>query len=122
FLLQLSEVPQFSERVFCILVQSTFTESISSVQRKISLLQRVCTALRWSKGVMQVLGLVLALGNYMNGGNRSRGQADGFTLDVLPKLKDVKSSVSGRGMLITTPTLPYMVCLMTTPKQIRRKK
>lgn len=30
----------------------------------------------------------------MNGGNRSRGQADGFTLDILPKLKDVKSSVS----------------------------
>ncbi|KAK2843803.1 hypothetical protein Q7C36_012018 [Tachysurus vachellii] len=99
FLLQLSEVPHFSERVFCILVQSTFTESISSVQRKISLLQRVCTALRWSKGVMQVLGLVLALGNFMNGGNRSRGQADGFTLDVLPKLKDVKSSDNSRSLL-----------------------
>ncbi|KAG7328651.1 hypothetical protein KOW79_008595 [Hemibagrus wyckioides] len=99
FLLQLSEVPQFSERVFCILVQSTFTESISSVQRKISLLQRVCTALRCSEGVLQVLGLVLALGNFMNGGNRSRGQADGFTLDVLPKLKDVKSSDNSRSLL-----------------------
>lgn len=29
----------------------------------------------------------------MNGGNRTRGQADGFSLDILPKLKDVKSSV-----------------------------
>lgn len=44
--------------------------------------------------VLKVLGLVLAFGNFMNGGNRSRGQADGFTLDILPKLKDVKSSVS----------------------------
>lgn len=44
--------------------------------------------------MLQVLGLVLAFGNFMNGGNRSRGQADGFTLDILPKLKDVKSSVS----------------------------
>lgn len=43
---------------------------------------------------MQVLGLVLAFGNYMNGGNKTRGQADGFGLDILPKLKDVKSSVS----------------------------
>ncbi|KAK3537990.1 hypothetical protein QTP70_026505 [Hemibagrus guttatus] len=99
FLLQLSEVPQFSERVFCILVQSTFTESISCVQRKISLLQSVCTALRCSEGVLQVLGLVLVLGNFMNGGNRSRGQADGFTLDVLPKLKDVKSSDNSRSLL-----------------------
>lgn len=43
---------------------------------------------------MQILGLVLAFGNYMNGGNKTRGQADGFGLDILPKLKDVKSSVS----------------------------
>lgn len=43
---------------------------------------------------MRILGLVLAFGNFMNGGNRSRGQADGFSLDILPKLKDVKTSVS----------------------------
>lgn len=39
------------------------------------------------------MGLVLAFGNYMNGGNRTRGQADGFGLEILPKLKDVKSRV-----------------------------
>lgn len=60
---------------------------------------RVCVVcspqtLQSSEAVLQVLGLVLAFGNFMNGGNRSRGQADGFTLDILPKLKDVKSSVS----------------------------
>lgn len=40
-----------------------------------------------------VVGLVLALGNHMNGGSRVRGQADGFGLEILPKLKDVKSRV-----------------------------
>ena len=35
--------------------------------------------------------MILACGNYMNGGNRQRGQADGFAIDILPKLKDVKS-------------------------------
>lgn len=54
----------------------------------------VYQTLQSGKSVLQVLGLVLAFGNIMNGGNRSRGQADGFTLDILPKLKDVKSSVS----------------------------
>lgn len=43
-----------------------------------------------------VLGLILAFGNFMNGGNRTRGQADGFSLDILPKLKDVKSNVRKR--------------------------
>lgn len=41
-----------------------------------------------------ILGLILAFGNYMNGGNRTRGQADGFGLEILPKLKDVKSRVT----------------------------
>ena len=37
---------------------------------------------------MQVWGLVLAFGNYMNGGNKTQGQADGFELDILLKLKN----------------------------------
>ncbi|KAI7789886.1 putative formin-2 [Triplophysa rosa] len=42
FLHQLSQIPDFSSRVFCILFQSTFTECISSVQRKLLILQRIC--------------------------------------------------------------------------------
>ena len=46
------------------------------------------------KRLRDILGLILAFGNYMNGGNRTRGQADGFGLEILPKLKDVKSRVT----------------------------
>lgn len=48
------------------------------------------------------MGLVLAFGNYMNGGNRTRGQADGFGLEILPKLKDVKSRVTLSVQLYTS--------------------
>ncbi|XP_074752932.1 formin-2 [Athene noctua] len=99
FLYELSLIPNFSERVFCILFQSTFSESICSIRRKLELLQKLCEILKNGSGVMQVLGLVLAFGNYMNGGNRTRGQADGFGLDILPKLKDVKSSDNSRSLL-----------------------
>ncbi|XP_067391952.1 formin-2 isoform X2 [Emydura macquarii macquarii] len=99
FLYELSLIPNFSERVFCILFQSTFSESICSIHRKLELLQKLCETLKSGSGVMQVLGLVLAFGNYMNGGNRTRGQADGFGLDILPKLKDVKSSDNSRSLL-----------------------
>ncbi|XP_046885419.1 formin-2 [Hypomesus transpacificus] len=99
FLFQLSQIPNFSGRVFCILFQSTFSECIVSVQRKVEILQRVCKTLQGSQCVMQVLGLILAFGNFMNGGNRSRGQADGFSLDILPKLKDVKSSDNSQSLL-----------------------
>lgn len=196
FLHQLSLIPNFSGRVFCILFQSSFSECMSSIMKKLDTLQRVCKVsptlqtskykrerksdgdrqepllekqrcihphssssiscygwfaryryIQWTKvldlqscfeiwcecfhrhfawplwktslplrlqlwfiplclflqalqdspTVKQVLGLVLAFGNFMNGGNRTRGQADGFTLDILPKLKDVKSSVSKEG-------------------------
>ncbi|KAH0516805.1 Formin-2, partial [Microtus ochrogaster] len=94
FLYELSLIPNFSERVFCILFQSTFSESICSISRKLELLQKLHQ--KNGPGVMQVLGLVLALGNYVNGGNKTQGQADGSGLDILPKLKDVKSSDAGK--------------------------
>uniref|UniRef100_I3JMN2 Formin 2b n=1 Tax=Oreochromis niloticus TaxID=8128 RepID=I3JMN2_ORENI len=90
FLYQLSLIPNFNSRVFCILFQSSFSECMSSITRKLDTLQRVCKVMK------KILGLILAFGNFMNGGNRTRGQADGFSLDILPKLKDVKSSVSNR--------------------------
>ncbi|XP_045075719.1 formin-2-like, partial [Coregonus clupeaformis] len=99
FLSQLHQIPNFSGRVFCILFQSTFSEWISSILRKLEILQRVCTTLQSGQCVMQVLGLVLAFGNLMNGGNRTRGQADGLTWDILPKLKDVKISDNTRSLL-----------------------
>lgn len=54
----------------------------------------ICQDLLECGPLRDVLGLVLAFGNYMNGGNRTRGQADGFGLEILPKLKDVKSRVT----------------------------
>ena len=36
--------------------------------------------------------MILSFGNYMNGGTQ-RGQADGYDLGILAKLRDVKSMV-----------------------------
>uniref|UniRef100_A0A8B9HD31 Formin 1 n=1 Tax=Astyanax mexicanus TaxID=7994 RepID=A0A8B9HD31_ASTMX len=90
FLYELSQIPEFSLRAHCIILQSTFADTIASIKRKTEIVLRVCQELL-GDSVREVLGLVLALGNYMNGGSRTRGQADGFDLDILPKLKDVKS-------------------------------
>uniref|UniRef100_A0AAZ3S7N8 FH2 domain-containing protein n=1 Tax=Oncorhynchus tshawytscha TaxID=74940 RepID=A0AAZ3S7N8_ONCTS len=62
-------------------------------------LNTVYQTLQSDQCVLQVLVLILAFGNFMNGGNRSRGQADGFTLDILPKLKDIKSSDNCQSIL-----------------------
>lgn len=91
FLHELSEIPHFADRIACFMFQSSFSEGISNIENKLNNLKMTSQKLMTGEGVQQVFGLILALGNYMNGGNRTRGQADGFGLDILPKLKDVKS-------------------------------
>ncbi|KAK7904973.1 hypothetical protein WMY93_017580 [Mugilogobius chulae] len=91
FLYELSQIPDFTSRAHCIIFQSTFLDTISSIRRKVEIVSNVCKELLEGTSLRNVLGLVLAFGNYMNGGNRTRGQADGFGLEILPKLKDVKS-------------------------------
>uniref|UniRef100_A0A8C9TX74 Formin 1 n=1 Tax=Scleropages formosus TaxID=113540 RepID=A0A8C9TX74_SCLFO len=91
FLYELSQIPDFAGRAHCIIFQSVFFDGISSVRRKVDIVSRVCKGLLERTSVKDMMGLVLAFGNYMNGGNRTRGQADGFGLEILPKLKDVKS-------------------------------
>ncbi|KAI4872393.1 hypothetical protein NFI96_029865 [Prochilodus magdalenae] len=103
FLYELSRIPEFPLRAHCIILQSTFADAIASIKRKTEIVLHVCKQLQERDSVKEVLGLVLALGNYMNGGSRTRGQADGFSLDILPKLKDVKSRDN------RTSLLDYMV-------------
>ncbi|XP_048048055.1 formin isoform X3 [Megalobrama amblycephala] len=91
FLYELSQIPDFAGRAHCIIFRTVFTDSISSVHRKVETISTVCKVFLENESVKDVIGLILAFGNYMNGGNRTRGQADGFGLEILPKLKDVKS-------------------------------
>ncbi|XP_034050682.1 formin-1-like isoform X2 [Thalassophryne amazonica] len=91
FLYELSQIPDFSGRAHCIIFQAVFLDTISSIRRKVDIVSNICKDLLECNSLRDIIGLVLAFGNYMNGGNRTRGQADGFGLEILPKLKDVKS-------------------------------
>ncbi|XP_053736212.1 formin-like isoform X2 [Synchiropus splendidus] len=91
FLYELAEIPDFAGRARCIIFRSAFIDGIAAIQRKLHTVSSVCQALSERSSVRELMGLVLAFGNHMNGGSRVRGQADGFGLEILPKLKDVKS-------------------------------
>jgi hypothetical protein len=58
-----------------------------------------------SPKLKKVLEVVLAVGNYLNGGTQ-RGQAYGFKLEVLKKLRDTKSADN------QTTLLHYLVQLI----------
>lgn len=99
FLKRLSGINHFSERIACLMLQSEFQDAISSVSYKLNNVRTTCDFLINSEPLKKVMAIILTLGNYMNGGNMMRGQADGFGLEILGKLKDVKSNVPGVTLL-----------------------
>ena len=99
FLKRLSGIHHFTERIACLMFQTEFQDAISSVSSKLTNLRSLCEYMKSSSSLKKVMALILTLGNYMNGGNRMRGQADGFGLEILAKLKDVKSKVPGVTLL-----------------------
>lgn len=91
FLLNFSEISCAPERIACIIFQNDFEESNALIDNKIKIIKNLCDFLMENSHLNDLFAIILTLGNFMNGGNRYRGQADGFGLDVLNKLKDVKS-------------------------------
>ncbi|XP_077992305.1 formin-like [Glandiceps talaboti] len=99
FLLQLSDINCFAERVYCILFQTTFQENVTAINEKLATIGEICQDLESRESVQNILRLILCIGNYLNGGSRTRGQADGFGLDILSKIKDVKSADNSTNLL-----------------------
>lgn len=91
FLLNISSISCSNERISCIIFQSEFDDECGQVSRKNESMLKICRFLTDNSNLKKLFSIILTLGNYMNGGNRMRGQADGFGLEILGKLRDVKS-------------------------------
>lgn len=99
FLIKLRQIKKLDERIFCFNFQDVFTERTDEIKKNLTILERTITALSDDKSeLFKILAYILAVGNYLNGGNKMRGQADGFTLEVLSKLQDLKAH-SGQNLL-----------------------
>lgn len=98
FVLDLSSISNFSQRLECFMFQTTFADALADIEHRLNNVIHVCDLLTNSQPLRQVLSIILACGNYMNGGT-ARGQADGFHVDILAKLKDVKSKDNAMTLL-----------------------
>lgn len=99
FLYRLSKISMFDDRIECIIVQHQLFDDLGEIVKKLNNFKYVCDMLVQGQGTRKVMGIILACGNYMNGGNAQRGQADGFAIDILPKLNDVKSKDNSMTLL-----------------------
>ena len=97
YLIELNEVPYYKEKlkVWSTILKYDFL--IPRLEESFKYLIPACKELKNNKHFHEVLGTILALGNIMNGGT-AKGQADGFSLDLLPKLSGLKDT-TGHGLL-----------------------
>ncbi|XP_074646006.1 uncharacterized protein LOC141902259 [Tubulanus polymorphus] len=98
FLFEISKFTHFAERLDCIVFKEKFVEIMFTIDQQTDLIIEACSLLKNSENLRYLLEIVLVCGNYMNGGT-ARGQADGFNLDILNKIKDVKGVQNSMNLL-----------------------
>ena len=109
FLYQLWKTPYFTEIVFCIIFTEHFHYDVQEVMKIIDVIDRTCAVLQ-SKEILKLFGVILSIGNYLNKGHYSRGGAQGFKLDILSKLKDVKTNNNSNLLSYIAKTYISIVC------------
>jgi len=93
YMWHISQVPAFRDRVNCWMFIRDYEERVSTYAAGLADFQQIQDAILKSKSLPRLLSLILALGNYLNGGNSQRGQADGFDLETIGKLDSIKDNV-----------------------------
>jgi len=90
YLLAIMEIPQLQFKLTCMKYKKDFPDNISLIKTKYKLLRNGLKIIRKDSRFTEVLEIVLAIGNYING-NTPRGGFYGFKLSSLEKLVEVKS-------------------------------
>ena len=97
FLIELNEVPNYKEKLKIWSTILKYDFMLPKLQESFNFMILACKELKENKHFKSMLSIILSLGNIMNAGTE-KGQADGFSLDLLPKLAGIKDN-SGNSLL-----------------------
>jgi len=87
----IGNLPAYQQRIDCWSFIRTYGVEQERYQRALDDFLDVVESFQQSSELPKLLGLILAVGNYLNGGT-NRGQADGFDIETLGKLEGVKDA------------------------------
>ncbi|CAD7677799.1 unnamed protein product [Nyctereutes procyonoides] len=91
FLYEMSRIDHYQQRLQALFFKKKFQERLAEAKPKVEAILLASRELIRSKRLTQMLEVVLAIGNYMNKGQR--GGAYGFRVASLNKIADTKSSI-----------------------------
>lgn len=98
FLYEMTNIPRLATRLKCLATRYTFEKDALEIKHKLIAIREACTEIEKSKSLKVLLEVVLAIGNYLNGGT-PRGGAWGFKLDALEKLEAMKENEGKRNLI-----------------------
>ena len=91
FFYDLSSIWSLQERIKLWIFKKEFAEICGHQLDKINLLNKGLSDIQGSEALYEIFKIILAFGNYMNGGRRT-GQAYGFSLETLRMLSGTKGT------------------------------
>ncbi|XP_040329340.1 disheveled-associated activator of morphogenesis 2 isoform X1 [Herpailurus yagouaroundi] len=91
FLYEMSRIDHYQQRLQALFFKKKFQERLAEAKPKVEAILLASRELIRSKRLMRMLEVVLAIGNFMNKGQR--GGAYGFRVASLNKIADTKSSI-----------------------------
>ena len=91
FVLIISGIIGYKERIKAILFKYNYKDDYNVISKEINRCFKVFKIMKEDKNLKRLLEVMLALGNYMNGGS-FRGGAFGYTVASLVKFSDTKSN------------------------------
>ncbi|KAI9300264.1 hypothetical protein BJ944DRAFT_138775, partial [Cunninghamella echinulata] len=107
-------IPRLADRVSCMIFRRKFHYELQEILPELDTLQYAINELRHSQRFKTVLKIILAIGNHLNG-QTIRGNAYGFHLDALLKMRDTKAESDG---VHNVPTLlHYLVYFLSKSGQ-----
>ena len=91
YLVEVNKIPNAKIKLNIWSMILDFDEAYPSVVESFSYMQDACKEIKDNSYFKKILATALTIGNILNGGT-VKGQADGFALDLLPKLSSIKDN------------------------------
>ena len=97
YLIKINDIPNHQIKLKIWSLTNKFEEKLPGISESLEYMISACDEIKNNKHFSLILSIILGLGNILNGGT-TRGQADGFSLDLLNKLPGIKDNLGNSAL------------------------
>jgi len=98
YMFQIYDIPDLDKKIDQLLFKSTYGAKVAEIKVDLENVGKAIVEVRTSKLFIGLLKHILAIGNFLNYGSNT-GSANGFSLEVIEKLKDTKGNKKDKTLL-----------------------